>query len=262
MTSLSHSPAPEPGDLLLPHLGLVDRIVTVIGRRHALDPEELEEFHSWARERLLDGDCAILRKFGGRSSVATYLTVVLTNLFHDYRNQRWGRWRPSAAALRLGPLAIQLERMVYRDGCPTHQAIAAVRTAQPSATEAELAALVAQLPARTRSREVSLDAAELAASDASSDEGLWVSERERALQDTEAILERQLAHLDNEDRVIIRMRYWQEASVADIARALSLPQKQLYRRLEAIQARLRQSLEREGIGRDRVALLLDPEAAA
>ena len=85
----------DPERTFLDNLVTIDRVIAVITRRHSLSAAEAEEFASWARARLIDGNYAVLRKFGGRSSLATYLSVVIGNLFLDYRNSIWGRWRPS-----------------------------------------------------------------------------------------------------------------------------------------------------------------------
>jgi len=45
---------------------------------------------------------ALLAKFEGRSSLRTFLTVVIQRLFLDHRISAWGKWRPSAEARRGG----------------------------------------------------------------------------------------------------------------------------------------------------------------
>ena len=40
----------------------------------------------------------------------------------------WGRWRPAAAARQVGPAAVLLERLVYRDGLPFDEACEVLRT--------------------------------------------------------------------------------------------------------------------------------------
>ena len=47
-------------------------------------------------------DYSILRKFKGRSSLRTDLITVVTHLYQDWRNGRWGKWRPSEDAKRRG----------------------------------------------------------------------------------------------------------------------------------------------------------------
>ena len=84
----------------LAQLDTVDRVVAFVCRRHRLSPDESDDFRSVARVKLLEHDYAILRAFEGRSSIQTYLTVVIQRLFLDYRISAWGKWRPSAEARR------------------------------------------------------------------------------------------------------------------------------------------------------------------
>src|SRR4029453_14108130 len=44
--------------------------------------------------RLVEDDYDVLRRFQARSSLPTYVTVVIQRLFLDYRNRLWGKWRP------------------------------------------------------------------------------------------------------------------------------------------------------------------------
>jgi RNA polymerase sigma factor for flagellar operon FliA len=65
-----------------------------------------------------------------------------------------------------------------------------------------------------------------------------------------------VASLPAEDALIMRMRFWSEMSVADIARTLRVEQKPLYRRLDGIQAKLRAALESRGVDRTRAIEIL------
>lgn len=68
------------------------------------------------------------------------------------------------------------------------------------------------------------------------------------LKEWHAILDRALAELDTEDRVILRLRFEDNVSVPEITRLLRLGSPfVLYRRLDRILARLRKSLEAAGI---------------
>lgn len=260
MSSPAISTASEPAGIFLAHLALIDRIIAHNVRRHALRSTDAEDFGAWVKERFIDGDYAILRRFGGRSSLATYLTVVIGNLAKDFRNSRWGRWRPSAEARRRGPVAMRLEELLYRDRYPLREAVQALRSAGVPLDEAELARLAALLPQRAPAREVSLDVlgdegvAGAARAGQAPDEG---SAETRAVAEA---LNALVAELPPEDGLILRMRFWDDTSVADIARALRLEQKPLYRRLVAIEARLRAALEARGIDRERVADILTGDA--
>src|SRR5688572_8886786 len=89
--------------LYLDHIGEIEEVLRFISRRHRCNADEAEDFAGWARLKLVEGDYAILAEFAGRSRIQTYLGVVLQRLFLDYQRVKWGRWRPSMDAKRLGP---------------------------------------------------------------------------------------------------------------------------------------------------------------
>lgn len=241
--------------LFLESLPLIDKITAILARRHALAASEAEEFTAWARARLIEGDYAVFRKFAGRSALGTYLTVVLAHLFQDYRNSRWGRWRPSAAARRLGPVAQRLETLLYRDGLPARQAIEVLKSR--GLAEPTVRALMRQLPPRFAAREVPLDASmDGVAGGEAADRELRTEETDRESAATERAVGEALATLQPEDQLLVRMRFWEDCSIAVIARTLGLEQKPLYRRLAGIQSALAVALEGRGIGRDQVATFL------
>lgn len=250
--------------LLTDNLGWVERVAAQVCRRHGLDPDESDEFAGWARMRLVEDDYAVLRKFRGESAITTYLTVVVTMLFRDYRVSRWGRWRPSAAAKRLGDAAIRLETLVYRDGYRVDQAGEMLRAAgHTDLPDRELLRLLSQLPPRGQPRPLQVGDGPLESQPSAfaADDALLAHEAEGERSAAETALHRALEGLPPEDRVIVHMRVWEGLSVADISRALRLEQKPLYRRLERIFGQLRQRLEGAGITREDVLRLLDDRAA-
>jgi len=244
----------DPERSFLDSLPAIDRIVGAIARRHSLAAPDAEEFAAWARARLIESEYAVFRKFSGRSSLTTYLTVVLTNAFRDYRNSLWGRWRPSAAALRLGPTAIRIEELLYRDGRSLREAIGVLQSSGCHDPDAELTRLAARIPQRQSATEVGLDdATDVAVAAGAAN---WDSEDQPIV----AALRHAVEQLPPEERVITRMRFWDDISVADIARALGIEQKPLYRKLESIKAVLRACLEARGIDRERASEMLSGEA--
>jgi RNA polymerase sigma factor (sigma-70 family) len=251
-------PRPENADpaiTFLDNLDVIERIVAVIARRHSLVRQDAEDFASWAKGRIIENDYAVLRKFAGRSTLPTYLTVVLTNSFRDYRNSLWGRWRPSAEAMRLGPTAIRLEELLYRDGCSLREAIAILQSAGCQESEAELRRIVSRIPLRSSLSEVPLDNADDAA--LAEEPATIVSDDAAAVMN---VLREGVDRLPPDERLIAKMRFWDNLSVADIARALRVDQKPLYRKIETIQSRLREWLEARGINRERAAEVLAGES--
>lgn len=228
--------------LFLSHLGAIERIAGAICRRHGMIGDDAADFGSWVKLKLVENDYATLAKFRGESSLGTYLTVVIAMLARDYRVQRWGRWRPSAAAKRRGRIAVQLETLVYRDGHRLDQAAEMLRTRGETAlSNRELATVLAQLPVRGPMRPVEVGAEPLAGLPAPETAD---GEDQRQVDET---LFAALDHLPPEDRVVLKMRYWEGMSVADIARALAMEQKPLYRRIERALAELRRHVERPTI---------------
>ncbi len=242
------------------NLGLIDRIIASLCRRHGLTGDDADDFASWAKMRLIENDYAILGKFRGESSLGTYLTIVISMLLREYRVKEWGRWRASAAALRLGEVGVWLERLVYRDGCTLAEAAQVLRDKHGvTLTDRELAEMLAKIPPRRPPGPPELGAEALSAAPAPdrADDRVAADEAERKRRRIGEALLACLDGLDDEDRMIVRMRFWEAMSVADISRALNLPQKPLYRRLERAFTNLRKCLEARGISRDELRGLPD-----
>jgi len=242
--------------LFVSQLGWIERTAAAVCRRHGLAREDTEDFASWAKLKLIENDYAVFRKFRGESSITTYLAVVIAMLFRDYRTNRWGRWRPSAAARRCGSLAVRLETLVYRDQLRLEQAGEVLRTAgQTDLPDRELARLLGELPARRSLRPMQVGSDPLADAPAAdrADDLVAQDEVETGKNVISAVLER----LPAEDRLMLRMHFWEGLSVAQIARGLGLPQKPLYRRIDRALAELRSYLEESGVSGDRARAVLE-----
>jgi RNA polymerase sigma factor (sigma-70 family) len=236
--------------LFLANLDWIERSAASLCRRYGLTGDEGEDVCSWVKLKLIEDDYAPLRKFRGDSSIRTYLVVVVAALFRDYRAGHWGRWRPSAAALRAGPLAVRLETLVYRDGCTLDQAARTLRASgETDLPDRSLAVLLAQLPVRGPLRPYEAGEAPLEGVSGNSfaEETVARDEAEHARSRVFAALNRALLRLPPDDRLIVRLHYWKGMSVADVSRALKLPQKPLYRRIEGILKQLRRALLAEGV---------------
>ena len=246
-------------ELYLENLRSIERIAGFVARRNHLGPDEAAEFVQEVRVRLLDEDYAVIRKFEGRSSFSTYLTTVITRLFHQYRVEQWGKWRPSAEAKRLGDKAITLERLVTRDGYTFDEAVKVLTTPVGSAyTLAELEAIYIRLPHRgARPIMVSGDVSpDLARVDADADERVEMADRERSARTAARAIDGLMRSMDAEDRLILQMRFWDALKVPDIARRLHLDQKKVYKRLDRLFGVMRSVLESAGVGRGEVGSLL------
>lgn len=233
--------------LLLDHLDLIDQIVRTTGRRRHLSAVEQEDFASFVNLRLVDDNYAVLRKFQNRSTLWTYLAAVIERLSLDFCAERWGRWRPSAMAERLGPVAVVLERLVTRDGHTLEEAMEMVRTNHGvGLTHAELRAMWAQLPARTRTTEVGEEAAATVRSSDSSDVTVEDEARRRDIERLERALRSAFDEIAAQDRVMIALRHDQDLPVAAIAQLMNSSVPTVHRRLDRSMKQLRAALAESG----------------
>ena len=238
--------------LLLAHLDVLARMCAAQCRRHGVAGADAEDFAAWVRLRCVEDDYRILAQYRGEAALPTYLHIVVAMLYRDWRVQRQGRWRPSAAALHLGPTAVKLERLLHRERLPFEQAVRVIQMQEdPAPTLRELRELFRALPGRRplRPEEVGDAALDDRPASQTADASVLAAEEDAARALVASALREALAALAPEDRAIVRLRFWEGASVADIARALNLPQKPLYRRLDRLLADVRRALERRGISR-------------
>ena len=272
----SKAPGEDPVERLFSEqLAAIKKAAAYFCRRYGFSREEIEDFTQHVLLKIWADDCAVLRKYQGRSSLATYLAMVVQRALQDYVNHHWGKWRPSREAHRLGQLAVDLETLLVRDRVGFDEACQTLRSRGATATDAELAGLAAQLPPRSPRRlDGSYDSdgaaaragggafhqpakpgqrTEPAAAE-SADERLWTKERLRRRQVALQALRGALAELPAEDRLIARMLG--EVSIAEIARIWQLDQKALYRRKDKILKTLRTALEKAGVSAKDVAELL------
>jgi RNA polymerase sigma factor (sigma-70 family) len=245
-------------ELFLEHRPLVEQIIRYVCRRRGLRGDEADEFAATVRFRLVESDYEVLRKFQGRSSLHTYLTVVIQHMAIDFRAARWGKWRASAVARAGGPTAVRLEQLVVRDGIPLADALRQLEVQFPNEVDrAALERIAERLPLRIRRQYVGEELLEFAASEAPDAERILVAaaeqERfERLAQQLKIFLQ----SLEPADRLALQMRFEQGMRVVDIARVLQCDQKRLYRSIDQALARLRALLEAEGVRAADVRLLL------
>jgi DNA-directed RNA polymerase specialized sigma24 family protein len=113
--------------------------------------------------------------------------------------------------------------------------------------------LTQRAPARQFVAEIEADGIESTAPP--SDANVLRAEQGFLAKRVQTALDRVRQTLTAEQRLILKMRFEDSVPVADIARALHLNQKRLYRTIEQLLATLRQGLEAEGIDRHEVSAL-------
>jgi RNA polymerase sigma factor (sigma-70 family) len=254
-------------DLLTANLAVIERAIRFAARRYRLAPEDAQDFEGIVKLKLVENDYAILGAYEHRSSFSTFIGIVVQRMALDYRVHTWGRWHPSAEAKRLGPLALQLEQLLHRDGRTIDDAVVLLREEHDDVTRASLLALADRLPPRgPRHREVELDEAAPVALTTQTDEPALADDRRRTSAQVSSAMSAIIERLPADDRLILQLRFEGGMSVAQIARSLMLDQKLTYRRIERNMREIRRELERAGIdardvadviGRDEVLVHFD-----
>lgn len=247
--------------LFLTELDAIKAAIAFVARRHHLTAEQTEELGSAVYLRLIQDDYAVLRKFQHRSSLRTYLTIVVHRFFLDQRTSQWGKWRPSAAAKRAGDIAVHLEQLTGAQGMPFEQACAVLDTVYEGRIDRPaLQRVHARLPHRARRHFVNDDAlTHVATENADPDRRLVAAARQAAGRRAAAALARELDSLPIEDVRILKLRFIEGLTIRAIGRRLPgtcRDTKALYRRLHRLLARLRVRLQQHGItGHDVVEIL-------
>ena len=243
--------------LLETHLDLIQRKLRHLSWRSGLPDSEAEEFRSWALLKLVQDDYRILGSWEGRSSFPTFLTVVLVNLMRDYRIRLWGKWRPSAASRQGGQAGVLLERLLVRDGLSCAESVERLRTEHGIVLSPdEVAKLAAALPRRPERRRVSEE--ELLQIPVNGQVEIRVEEEERArtMHQLRKVLSPLLRSLSTEERLLLKLSFFDGLSMAAIAPILGRSQRDLYSVRDRCLKRIRRNLVEVGLGSDQIGELV------
>jgi len=221
-------------------LRTISQVIRHVCRTSRLRPEDQEDFAQSVHVRLLERNYDVIRRFAARSSLRTYLTVVVRRMLLDWRNANQGKWRPSAAAKNLGEPGIRLERLMYREGHSPLQAVLRMADATPQLSVPELSRLAASIPPRLKRRHVSDDCLEWTV--IPWEDPVELAEQRNGERRTRALVARELRRLPIEDRRLVALRYWHGRSIPAIAERLNVPPKALYRRYDRLLRRLREQV--------------------
>ena len=238
------------------HADTIESVLAYTRRAHRLSADDGDEFSSWARLRLLEDDSAILRKFRGQSSPKTFLVTVIQRLFLDWRIKEWGKWRPTADARRLGPVAIELERLIGRDGIEYEAAVETLLSKGTALTRDECDRIWGELPRRGARRRTGEDVLVHVPSPAPSHDPVESAEGHASAHRARIALADAIPSLTPQEQLIVRLRFQDGFTVARIAQLIGEEQKPLYRRIEQILGRLRTALTAAGVTADEVRDLL------
>ncbi|NJS40102.1 MAG: sigma-70 family RNA polymerase sigma factor [Rhodobacteraceae bacterium] len=102
--------------LFLAHLPLIERIARHAARGAHLRPEDVEDFLSDVKLKLLADDYRKLRECSDPAKLPGFLNITIRRLLIDKQQHDWGKWRPSAEAKRLGFVTTAISPHASRGG--------------------------------------------------------------------------------------------------------------------------------------------------
>jgi RNA polymerase sigma factor for flagellar operon FliA len=146
---------------------------------------------------------------------------------------------------------------VTRDGWSLEQAIETLRVNHSVVVDEGLRGLCEKLTRRTASRQLVPEdqAVEMADAAPTPEANVLRAEQDFLAKRVQTALDRAYQALTPEERLILKMRFEDGLSVAEIARALHLDQKRLYRTLQRLLETVSATLKFEGIARSDVQAL-------
>lgn len=249
MADNSGRPVAECERLFITEQPAIRAAIIHAARRYRLSLDEVDELTSEVAVKLIEDDYAVLRKFQGRSSLRTYLTVVIQRVVLDSRIAKWGKWRPSAQSKRMGSGAVLFERLCVQTGLSFEAACDAVERAGGERIDrGAFERLAARLSTRMRRRAVPLeDVAHAMTAPADPASALLDECHRLEFERVATALAREIEALPPVDRVLIQRRFFENTSIASLARDTHQDQKALYRRMARLLGLLRARLERHGV---------------
>ena len=226
-------------------LVLLGEVIRGVIRRGRLLPADAEDFSQSVQLKFLESGYEAFARFDGRSSLRTYLTTVVWRLLLDWRTAAYGKWRPSAAARRLGAQALMLDRLLNRDGLTVDEAIQVASRAPEALPDHVLRLIADRLPRRRRHILVADDVLQLVAREFPDP----VEARERAVKArrTRIALGHAFNQLKPEEQRLMSLRFRQSLSVREIASLLNVDAKRLYRTFDRLVGKLRRDLGASGV---------------
>jgi DNA-directed RNA polymerase specialized sigma24 family protein len=250
-----HEPwADDPKEALALYWKTVEELVARSQIRLRAEPEEADTVESRVKEKLFKNDCEIVRRFRHESSFRSYLNIIVQRTFADLQVERFGKWHYSAVARSLGSLAMDLERMIYREGYAPIEAIAALLTSHPETSQAKLESLLAMLPVKQR-RAVRVTVEDVAEMLPAIDPDILMitGARFRLSEKVATVIGQFIAGLEDIDRLLLQLLFESDLQISRIAVILQREQKALYRRRDELFNKLRKELKKAGIERQDAA---------
>jgi RNA polymerase sigma factor (sigma-70 family) len=241
----------DPRERLLEEWKTVETLIAMTCNKRSLIGADADIFATMVKVKLWENDCAIVDRFRAErgAKFRTYLSKVIQNTFSDFCSERLGKWHPSAAALRDGRVAVEIERLVYREQIPLEDALSRLLAQHPDLTRERLLATLATLRVRpSRISTVSLESIGLEIQGTEETDTRVAARERRKLSDRAAgIIRVFLQALPDSDRLLLQYFFESDMQLSQISRMLRIPQKPLYRKRIQLLAALKKAMTAAGI---------------
>lgn len=203
-------------------------ILLQVAGRFAPDAEAAADCFLFQCERLHANRCARLRRFDplGPASFPTWLRSVAINLSIDWHRARYGRRRPLARLAQLSLLHRETFRLLFQQRASIDDAVAALRLQLPHVEREDVVSAREELWQRLtpRQRSVALASGRKGFQEIALDEDVDVQddapdpEHVAAMRQSYDRLRAHLGRLPVRDRLVLRLRFEEELTLAEIAR--------------------------------------------
>jgi RNA polymerase sigma factor (sigma-70 family) len=194
----------------------------------------------------------------GKASFATWLRVVARNICLDWRRNQFGRNRPFSSLQRLSPLELQIYDQRFVRGATQEETLQQIEPIYPGVTLSDLSTIEERLQSSLTPRQQWILSTRRKPQFSSSiavagdeDELLMVNvpdpspsqESQFVEQEQQSRLERSVARLSTEERLLVQLRFEHDLSLEEIARLCGLQDPyRVHRRLAAILKKLRRAM--------------------
>jgi RNA polymerase sigma factor (sigma-70 family) len=240
------------------HLKVIDDVIRLVCRRGRVPAHEAADFAASVKCKLIADDYAVFRQNKEKKALGPYVYRVASRHLVDLRNEQWGRFRPTKRAREIGPAAVHLEMLLYRERMGLGAAIALMaHSPRWGMTSRDLQSLHAKLPRRmpVERRPEPLEVVEKRPAPPPVDAAEHLERRNQGRRARQA-LRLALRRLPTGDRRLLRAYFQEDRSMPAIAAATGQNVFVLYRRLTKILDRLRADLLEQGLTEDVIRELL------
>ena len=204
--------------------------------------------------KLLEGECARVRRFSGRANAkpSTYLFAIVENELMDWARRNWGRAPFPRSVQVQGSAAMDLYLLLVRDQRPFGEAIELALRANPGTNEWQLRGIAASLRPRQLRQPLPLCEAKETPAE-SSDVASW--ETLDRLDDLYALLQQIVGALDDRERTLLR-KVLQNRGWSGAARALGLSIRQAFSLQQRVKRKATRIMAEHGWSRAQFEMML------